>query len=127
MGRTLNDEAIVDSLVSIWYDIDHSLVHLFWDPEWKSKIDESKKMAVPKLRKLNELYGTRTYALEYPTLPDFLFAELSYYMEKIIPEEYKELPFLARLRQEVSGISEIKEYYKKKGSLPFVEEGDHAF
>ena len=60
-------------------------------------------------------------------MPDFLFAELSYYMDKIIPEEYKELPFLARLRTEISNMEEIKEYYKQKGSLSFVEEGDLAF
>ncbi len=46
-------------------------------------------MAVPKLKKINQLYGGRVYALDYLTLPDLLFAELSYYMEKIIPEEYK--------------------------------------
>lgn len=77
---------MVDSLASIWYDIDHALVHLFWDPEWKSKIDGGKNLAVPKLKKINELYGNKTFALDYLTLPDFLFAELSYYMEKIIPE-----------------------------------------
>ena len=77
---------MVDSLASIWYDIDDALVHLFWDPEWKSKIDAGKKLAVPKLKKINELYGNKTFALDYLTLPDFLFAELSYYMEKIIPE-----------------------------------------
>lgn len=114
-------------MTSIWYDIDHALVHLFWDPEWKTKIDESKKMAVPKLKKINELYGSKVFALDYPTLPDFLFAELSYYMEKIIPEVYKELPFLGKLRVEISNIPEIKEYYKQKGSLSFVEEGDLAF
>lgn len=84
-------------------------------------------MAIPKLKKINQLYGGRVYALDYLTLPDLLFAELSYYMEKIIPEEYKELQFLGRLRISVSSIKEIKEYYDKKGSLPFVEEGDHAF
>lgn len=66
-------------------DIDHALL-LFWDPNWKNKLEDGRKKGIPKLQKLNELYGENTYALGYPTLPDFVYAELSYYLEKIIPE-----------------------------------------
>lgn len=108
-------------------DIDGLLVNLFWDSEWKGKVEKNKATAKPKLLKLNEFYGQNTYALGYPTLPDFEFAEFSYYLEKLDPELYKELPFLARLRESINNIPEIKKYYETKGSLSFVDEGDLAF
>ena len=52
------------------------------------------KKAKPKLQKINEFYGEKTYALDYPTVSDFLFAEFSYYLKKLDPTLYESLPFL---------------------------------
>ena len=41
MGKNLQDEASVFSLMMVNYDIDHLLVSLFWDPEWKSKVEKN--------------------------------------------------------------------------------------
>ena len=47
---------MVQSLMMAAYDIDHALVSLFWDEVWKEKLEGAIKQAVPKLKKVNEIY-----------------------------------------------------------------------
>ena len=79
------------------------------------------------MRKVADVYGEKDTALSYLTVADFQYAEQSYYIEKISPELYKELPFLNRVRKLVDELPEIQAYRKEKGTLPFVEEGDLKF
>ena len=65
---------MVQSLMMAAYDIDHALVSLFWDKAWKEKLEGAIKQAVPKLKKVNEIYQEKSTALEYFTLADLLYA-----------------------------------------------------
>ena len=60
--------------------------------------------------------------MERITLPDFLIAEMSNFVENIYPEGYKKFPFLTAIRQQFEEIPEIKEYYKGEKAMksPFV-------
>lgn len=56
-GKTINEEALVDNLIFLYAEVDLLITYLFWDDQWKSKVDANKSKAKPKLVKINEFYG----------------------------------------------------------------------
>jgi hypothetical protein len=47
------------------------------------------------------------------TLADFVVAENSHYIERIYPEEFKNFPFLLRIRQQFESLPQTIAYYAK--------------
>jgi hypothetical protein len=58
----------------------------------------------------------------YLTYPDFMIAELSYYIENIFGENYQTFKFVEETRKHFEELPEIKKYYEQESSLkvPFV-------
>ena len=71
---------------------------------------------------VQKFYGDREFALGYLTYPDFLFAELAYYIRAIDSDFYAQFPFLDRLRKAFNEVPEIKSYYDKEDAvkMPFM-------
>ena len=58
-----------------------------------------------------KFYGENSFALGYLTLPDFFIAEFSFYVKGLDQGLYESFPFFQRLKEEVSSLPKIKEYY----------------
>ncbi len=74
---------------------------------------------------MGKFVGEKDFALGYLTFADFLLAEFSHYVEKLYPEEYANLKWLHRIRENFNNLPEIKDYYSKETAMkgPFVPEG----
>jgi len=71
---------------------------LFFNKDYKTAKGPVLEKYNPKLAQLNEFVGHKEYVLDYLTLADFLVAEESHFIEAMYPEEYKNWPFLQRVR-----------------------------
>jgi hypothetical protein len=60
------------------------------------------------MKRLATFRGNKEWLLDRITLADFVLAELSFYVEKVFPNEYKNLQFLHDIRQRFTAIPEIK-------------------
>jgi hypothetical protein len=68
------------------------------------------------------LKGNREWLFGYLTLADFLFVEMSYYLENIYNKEFKTMHFVQASRASFENLPEIKQYYEQERSVkaPFV-------
>lgn len=90
---------------------------MIFDSEWQNKLAEVMEIVIPKLNYLNELYGDKYFALGYLTIADFYLSELSNYVEKIFYDRYSEFPFLAKVREAIESLPEVKAYYASEGAI----------
>jgi len=78
-----------------------------------------------RLKRLQALRGNKDWLLDRLTLADFALAELSYYIESVFPNEYKNLNFLHEVRTRFLSLPEIKSYYERqdavKGPFTWIE------
>lgn len=60
--------------------------------------------------------------LGYLTLADFFLAEYGYYIEKVYPEQWKQYPFLQKIRENFDKEQGTKAYYSRPNSIkgPFL-------
>lgn len=111
LGKTVQDEALVESIIGVITDLRHALIPLVFDPTWKDKIAGVIGKGTPKLAELQKFYGEREFAVGYLSYADFVISEFSYYVEHITPELFTQHPFLKRVRDAVEAQPEIKAYY----------------
>lgn len=66
--------------------------------------------------------GNKEWVLGYVTIADIEISELSYYFEKLFPEEYKQYPSWQRIRDGFNNLPQIKAYYASETAIkgPFV-------
>lgn len=112
LGKTVEDEARVESIIGVLTDIRTTIGPLFFDPDWKSKIEGAITKLTPKLEEFAKFFGDKEFALGYLTVADFHLSEFSHYIENIAPELYKKYPFWARFRASIDNLPEIKAYYE---------------
>lgn len=122
LGKNIQDQARVESIVSVLGDIRQHIGPLFWNKDWQAALPAALEKAAPKLELLNQFYGEKKFALDYLTVADFQIAEFSYYVEKIAPELYAKNPFLARTRAAFEALPQIKKYYEQESAVkgPFI-------
>jgi glutathione S-transferase len=113
LGRTIQDNAKLESFLSIFTEFAGAVKGLFFNKDW-----ETAKAAViekyrPKLQQLEKFVGANKFVLGYLTLADFVVAEDSHYIERLFPEDYKTFSFLGRIREEFNQVPEVVKYYEQ--------------
>ena len=53
---------------------------------------------------MEKFYGEKNFAFGYLTVPDFLFAEISYYVKGISVQLFNSLPYLARVAKAINDL-----------------------
>ena len=90
-------------VISLLEDIFQPTFSLFFSPNYaKEKERLFAGKIKDKLDQLSNFVGEKDTALDYLTLADFKIAEASYYFEKLYDGEYKDYPFLNRIRKTVN-------------------------
>ena len=122
LGKDLKDEAVVDNLLGVFGDVKTSIGPLFWDNQWEGKVEAAIAKIVPKLQMLAVFYGEKEFSLGYLTLADFVIADFSYFLEKLVPQVYAKYPFIGRTRDNFEALPEIKAYYEQEWAVkaPFL-------
>jgi hypothetical protein len=98
------DEAVMDNFIYAFDDIMGPLIFLFFN----KKINDVKVGHFYKIKSQLERFdkavrGNGTI-LSYLTIADFLLAELSYYIEKLYPEEFPQYKNLITVRDHVMNL-----------------------
>lgn len=123
LGKTEEDKARVDMVISMLDDIYSPTFALFFSPRYA---EESEKLFNGKIKeKLDQLkafVGDKSTTLGYLTLADFRIAEASYYFEKLYYKQASNYPFLAKIRRTVEELPAVKEYYSRENAVkgPFM-------
>lgn len=112
LGKTLQDNAQVESILSIFLEVSAAVKALFWNKEHETAKGPLIEKYKPKLDQLQKFIGEKTFALGYVTLVDFVVAEDSNYIEVVYPEDFKAWPFLKRIRDNFNALPEIEAYQK---------------
>jgi glutathione S-transferase len=95
LGKNLKERAMIMSVCSIIKDLYESINRLIYDPQSNTKKEEVyKEIVSDKMKYLSTFRGKKEWLFDRLTLPDFMLAELSYYIESVFPNEYKNLSFL---------------------------------
>lgn len=111
---------MVNSLLD---DIYQPTFSLFFSPVYdKEKERLFNGKIKEKLEQLAKYVGEKDTAIGYLTLSDFKIAEASYYFEKLYDTQYKDYPFLNKIRNMINQLPEVKKYYEKESSVkePFL-------
>ncbi len=117
MGKTLQDEARVESVIGVYSDVRTALAPLIFDPEWQNKVSAVVDKVKPKLEEFAKFIGDKSFALGYLTLADFYLAEFSHYVQKVTPDLYAQYPYLGNIRKAVDELPEIKAYYETETAV----------
>ena len=59
LGKDIKDQAMVDNILGVFYDLRKILAPLFWDKEWESKLQGAFEKADPKIESLSKFYGEK--------------------------------------------------------------------
>ena len=110
-------------VISLLEDIFQPTFNLFFSPNYAKERERLFNGKIKdKLDQLSKFIGEKDTALEYLTLADFKIAEASYYFEKLYDDEYKNYPFLNRVRKTINELEEVKKYYSTEKAIkgPFM-------
>ena len=114
LGKSEEDQAVVDMVISLLDDIYNPTYALFFSPRYA---EESEKLFNGKIKeKLDQLkafIGEKEHVLGYLTLADFRIAEASYYFEKLYDKQIGDYKFLQKVRNSVESLPEVKAYYAR--------------
>ena len=88
-------------MLGVFADIRTAMSPLFFSENFAEEVKGVPAKIEKKLEFCQNLYGDKQFALGYLTLPDFIFAENSYYIHEISQELYNKYPFLDRVRRAV--------------------------
>lgn len=113
LGKDQHDSARLDAFMAIFNEVYDTTRFAFFDKDIEAAKTKLKEKFLPKLQQLNAFVGDKDFAFGYLTLADFLIAEGSHYLERFYPDEYKNLPFLQRIRENFNKLPEIVAYYAK--------------
>jgi glutathione S-transferase len=123
LGRNAQERALVLNVVGVIGECLEKLSTIAYSPNGATLLEKTWKDTLePKLQQLAKFKGNKEWLLGFLTLADFLFAELSYYLENIYREEFKKLNFVLASRHSFEKLPEIKQYYEQEWSIkgPFV-------
>jgi hypothetical protein len=75
-----------------------------------------------KVELINKHAQNKEWVSGYLTISDFYIAELSYFLEKLFPEEYKSWGEWQRIRDSFNNLEVIKNYYNSESAIkgPFL-------
>lgn len=59
LGKNLQDEARVESIIGVITDLRHSLAPLAFDKDWQAKVGDLVTKGGPKLDELSKFYGDK--------------------------------------------------------------------
>lgn len=81
LGKTLEDEATIEMILSVLDEIFNPTYSLFFSPNHeKEKVRLFDGKVKPKLEELVKFIGNKDFVIGYLTLLDFKIAEISYYL-----------------------------------------------
>jgi glutathione S-transferase len=112
LGKDLRDNARLESFLSIFLEISGAVKGLFFNKDHETARVELLQKYSGKLDELEKFVGQNAFVLGYLSLADFIVAEDSYYIETVFPEQFKNWPFLLRIRQNFNSVPEVTNYYK---------------
>jgi hypothetical protein len=99
LGKTPEDEAKIDMILSLLDEIFNPTMALFFSPNHKT---EQKRLfdgkIKEKLDQLQKFIGNKGHVLNYLTIADFRLCEASYYFYKLYEEQEANYPFLGEIR-----------------------------
>lgn len=99
LGKNYQDRALVLNLVGVIEECLEKLVTIAYSPNGAALLEKTwKETLQPKLQYFAKFKGNKEWLLGYLTLADFLFVEMSYYLENIYKIEFKNLIFVQALR-----------------------------
>lgn len=114
LGKTPEDQARVEMLVSLMDDIFNPTMALFFSPNYST---ESNRLFDGKIKEkldlISKYIGEKDTCLEYLTLADFKLAEASFYFEKLYHEQYPKYEAISRIRKTIMNLPEVKKYYEQ--------------
>jgi len=113
LGKTIQDNAVIESFLSIFTEISSAVKGLFFNKDYEAAKGGIIEKYAPKLEQLNKFVGEKSFVLGYLTLADFVVAEDSHFIERVFPIEYKTYGFLHKIRENFSKVPEIVAYYQK--------------
>jgi glutathione S-transferase len=117
MGSTSQERAKIINATGVIMDIMEEMHRMAYDksPEMlRTKTWESTK---PKLQQLSHFKGKKEWLFDRLTLADFMLSEMSFYIENMFPEGFKEFPFLMEVRIHFESLPEIKKYYSQPTAM----------
>lgn len=123
LGKTVEDEAIVNNILGVIHDVQTPTQQLTFSEKFE---EDKEKVYTDKVKDkvvlLNKFLGDKDWFLGYLTIADFRAAEAVNYLEGIWPVHFKEFPKLAALRDRFNNLNEIKAYYASEGAIkgPFL-------
>ena len=123
LGKTSEDQARIEMICSLFDDIFQPTYSLFFSPVYEKEGERLFNGKIKeKLQQLSKFVGDKNTILDYLTLADFKIAEASYYFEKLYKDNYKLFPFLARIRNTINELPEVKKYYSSDNAIkePFL-------
>lgn len=86
LGKNIQDNAQVDSILSILLETCYPIKELFFNKDYETAKGPILAKYRPKFDQLNTFVGEKEFALGYLTLADFVIAEDSYFVERMYPE-----------------------------------------
>lgn len=102
LGKTPEDQAKVDMIISLLDDIYNPTYALFFSPNYATESDRLFQGKIKeKLDQLQAFVGEKNMVLGYLTLADFRIAEASYYFEKLYEKHIGDYKFLQHIRHTV--------------------------
>lgn len=123
LGKTPEDEAIVNNVLGVIHDVQTPTQQLCFNEKFE---EEKEKVYTDKVKgkveQIAKFLGDKDWLLGYLTIADFRIAEAVNYLEGIWPTHFKEFPKLSALRDRFNALPEIKAYYESEGAIkgPFL-------
>jgi glutathione S-transferase len=122
LGKTVQDEALVENVIGVVNDALKEMRSLFGNPHWETAKAEVFPKIKPKIDFLRDFVGDREFAIGYLTLADFYLAEYLYFFETIFPSEHRHYLFWWRIRHNFEELPGVRAYYQRPDAVtePFV-------
>lgn len=95
LGKNIQEKAFILNLVGVIEECLNKLVTVAYTG---AGMEKTWKELQPKMEYLSKYKGKREWLFGYLTLADFLLVEMSYYLEKLYPQEFKNFFFLLASR-----------------------------
>ena len=117
LGKNMKDQAVVENVSGVLQEAGNHMVPLFWNPKYEELKGAAWDKVKPKLDLIAKFVGERDFVIGYLTLLDFRISEISHYLETMFPEQFKEYPFLTKIRNSIDNLPEVKKYYEKPTAM----------
>lgn len=118
LGQNYIERAKIINVYSILIEMFDKLNQVAYSPQTPESIEKTwKENIAPKLQYISKFKGNYEWIFGRLTLPDFLLVEISFYIENVFPNHYKEFSFLNEIRIRFHNLPEIKKYYEQEWAV----------